>query len=112
MIEKTLHWAPRVLAVLYAAFLALFALDVFGMGLAMWRTTLALLIHLAPVYLVAGALAVAWRRRKAGGALFILLGLAYLVFTGGTFPMATYLVISGPPLVIGLLFIRDGLVQR
>ena len=30
--QKTILWTPRVLAILYAAFISVFALDVFGEG--------------------------------------------------------------------------------
>jgi len=36
-----LHWAPRVLGLLFPLFVALFALDVFGQGQGFWRTALA-----------------------------------------------------------------------
>ena len=112
MIEKALQWIPRTLAAFYGAFLALFAFDVFGTGAGLWRAVLGFLIHLFPVYLVAGALAVAWRWEKAGGTLFIFLALAYFVLTKGTMAPTTYILIAGPPLVIGLLFIWSGLIRR
>ena len=46
-------WTPRVLACLFAIFVSLFALEVFGVGYGFWETSLAYLIHLVPVYLTA-----------------------------------------------------------
>ena len=47
--KRWLCWTPRILCILFAAFLSLFALDVFGEGYSFWKTLLALLIHLVPV---------------------------------------------------------------
>ena len=51
-VKRVLFWTPRILCILFAIFLSLFALDVFGEGLGFWKTILALLIHLVPVYIV------------------------------------------------------------
>ena len=40
VIEQLLHWTPRILGILFAGFLGLFALDVFNEGHTFWRTIL------------------------------------------------------------------------
>src|SRR5512136_208534 len=40
--QQWLYWAPRVLCIVMAMFISLFALDVFGSGQGFWWTTLAL----------------------------------------------------------------------
>jgi hypothetical protein len=42
-VKRILLWTPRVLSLLFALFVSLFALDVFGQGYGFWQTTLALL---------------------------------------------------------------------
>ena len=104
-----LFWAPRVLCLLLAAFLSLFALDVFDEHIGFWNTALALGIHLVPTWLVLGILVIAWRREWVGAILFNLLALLYLAMTWGRFPWSTYVVISGPLCLVGILFLVNWL---
>jgi len=54
-LKKFLLWAPRLLAIAFALFLALFALDVFGEGYTGQRLLLALVMHLKwPAMVLAG----------------------------------------------------------
>jgi hypothetical protein len=64
-------------------------------------------VHLIPTYLVLIALAVAWRWQQVGAAIFIALGLLYIVMAWGRFHWSVYAVISGPLLLIGALFLLD-----
>jgi hypothetical protein len=65
-----LFWSPRVLSILFTAFVSVFALDVFGEGHGFWQTCLALLMHLVPSALLLAALLVAWRHQCVGAILF------------------------------------------
>jgi len=104
-LHRSLFWAPRVLALLFALFISLFALDVFGEGYGPWETILALLIHLLPTAMVLLALAIAWYWEGVGGILFIALGALYVALSWGQFDWMAYLLISGPLLLIGALFL-------
>jgi small-conductance mechanosensitive channel len=64
---QLLYWAPRALCIVIAVFISMFALDVFGGGKGFLETTLALLIHLIPTYVILILLAVSWRRVWIGG---------------------------------------------
>ncbi|MGQ0603506.1 MAG: DUF7670 domain-containing protein [Anaerolineales bacterium] len=57
--EKLLFWIPRILTILFAGFVSLFALDVFVEGYGFWETLLALLMHLIPTGLILLSLAIA-----------------------------------------------------
>ena len=103
--KLALFWTPRVLCILFAMLLSLFASDVFSEGFGFWRTILALLIHLVPVYIVVIALVIAWRWEWVGAILFIALALFYLVGSWGRFHWSAYLVISGPLVLLGVLFL-------
>jgi len=103
--KRVLFWAPRVLCILFAVFLSLFALDVFGEGYGFWETTLALLIHLVPTYIVVIALVIAWRWGWVGTILFTALALFYLVWSWGQLHWSAYLAISGPLVLVGVLFL-------
>lgn len=100
--ERLRVWSPRLLALAFAAFLALFALDVFAEGYGPWETVAALLMHLIPSLAVLAALAVAWRRERLGGALFLVLGAAYLLMSR---VQLSGLIIVAPAALIGVLFL-------
>jgi hypothetical protein len=111
-IERLLHWTPRILGLLFAAFLSVFALDVFGEGYTIWQTIVALTMHLIPTAIVLGTLAISWRWGWAGGLLFLALGAWYVLGTGGRFHWSAYFVIAGPLFLLGLLFEIDWLNAR
>ncbi len=90
---------------LLAGFLSVFALDVFSEDHGVWATIGALLIHLIPTFIVIIALIVVWRREWVGAILFIGLGLFYIVIFWGRFPLVTYVAISGPLFLVGVLFL-------
>jgi hypothetical protein len=104
-LQQLLFWTPRLLGILFVAFLSLFALDVFGEGYGFWRTQLALVMHLIPALIVLAAVVVAWRWEAVGGFLLIALGVFYLVRTLNHLDWC--LVISGPLFLTGGLFLID-----
>ncbi len=107
--QQLLYWAPRVLGILIAVFLSMFALDVFGEGKGFWGTTLALLMHLIPTFILIAVLVVSWRWEWMGGILFIVLGAVYVVWASGQVMRIRRgaLLIGGPPVVIGALFLLN-----
>jgi hypothetical protein len=109
--QRILFWAPRVLGILFALFVSLFALDVFGTGYGFWETTLALLIHLIPVFALLIALAIAWRWEWVGALVFLGFAVWYLVQAWGQFPLSVYLVMAGVPFVVGVLWLIDWLYK-
>ncbi len=104
-VKRVLFWTPRVMCILFALFLSLFAMDVFGEGYGFRETILALLIHLAPVYLVLIVLIIAWRWEWIGAILFNAFAVFYLVSAWGRFHWSAYLAISGPLVLVGVLFL-------
>lgn len=102
-----LFWTPRILTIVYAAFISLFALDVFGGGLGLWRTLLALILHLVPTFLIIIFLVLAWRWEWIGAVAYIALGILYIIVAIGRFPFVTYLIMSGPLFLIGILFLLN-----
>lgn len=111
-LKRLLFWAPRILCLLFAGFLSVFATDVFGEGYGFWKTVLALLIHLIPTWILLVMLAIAWRWEWAGGILLIGLGAFYLFEFWGRFRWPTYLVISGPLFLTGILFFLSWFGRR
>src|SRR5664279_5119068 len=76
--KRGLFWAPRVLSIVFIAFLSLFALDVFSENLGFWKTALALTMHLIPSLVLIGILILAWRWEWIGAALYAAAGLLYV----------------------------------
>jgi hypothetical protein len=104
-IKRIAFWMPRVLSLCFAAFISLFALDVFDAGYGFWETIVALLIHLIPTWIVLIALALAWRWEWIGAILFVALGGGYVIMAWGKFTWITYLLVAGPSFLIGALFL-------
>jgi hypothetical protein len=105
--KRILFWTPRILCLLFTAFISLFALDVFGEGHGFWRTLAALLIHLIPTWICLVILAVTWRWEWVGGLLFPALGAFYIFAFWGRFVWYTYALIAGPLFLLGVLFLLD-----
>jgi hypothetical protein len=103
--KRVLFWTPRVLGILFAIFVSVFALDVFSEGYGLWQTIRALLLHLVPTFIVVIALVIAWRWEWVGAFLFNALAVFYVVWAWGRFPLGAYLSISGPLVLVGVLFL-------
>ena len=110
--KHILFWLSRILCILFAIFLSLFAFDIFNEGYGVRETVLALLIHLIPVFIVVAVLVLAWRRVSNGTLLFPVLALAYPVLSQGRQDWSAYLVISGPLVLQGVLFILNGIYRE
>jgi lysylphosphatidylglycerol synthetase-like protein (DUF2156 family) len=107
--RRILVWTPRALVILFAGFLSLFALDVFGEGYGFWGTFLALTMHLVPTAIVLAVLALAWHWEWIGAAGFGSAGLLYAA-TAWRHP-SWVLTISGPLFLIAALFLVSWLTR-
>jgi hypothetical protein len=103
--KAVLFWTPRIICLLFAGFISLFALDVFGEHQGFWNTTLALLMHLIPTGILLLILAVSWRWEWVGGFLFPALGAFYIVAFWGRFHWSVYVIMSGSLFILGALFL-------
>ena len=103
--KKFIFWTPRILSILFALFISLFALDVFDAGYSFWQTLLALFIHLIPTFVILIVLAFSWHREWIGGIFFIAFGIYYIVAAWGKFVLSVYFLISGPLFLVGILFL-------
>lgn len=102
--NPVLFWTPRILVMVFTVFISLFALDVFEENKTFWETTLALLMHLIPSAIIIVSLVVAWRWELFGAVFYFALGIFYIIWAWGKFPLSAYLAISGPLFIVGLLF--------
>ncbi len=111
------YWAPRGLCILSILFISLFALDAFSPGVPLLTQISAFLIHLIPSLILTFILALSWKRERAGGIIFILIGiitspLIYLHnreqnhFTVQQ-SLNAVLLLTIPFLITGLLFLES-----
>ena len=110
--QRFLFWTPRVLCLLFAGLISLFALDVFDHPHGFWNTTLALLVHLIPTGLLLLILALSWRWDWIGGVLFPALGAFYLIAFWGRFHWSAYVILSGSLFLLGGLFLLSWRQRR
>jgi hypothetical protein len=108
-VPRWLFWTPRVLGLLFAGFVSLFALDVFAGPEGAARKLAAFAVHLVPTAMVVAALLVAWRWEGIGALLFLGLGVYYLATSWGHLGWDACLAIGGPLLVTGALFLLSWL---
>jgi hypothetical protein len=112
-INKFIYWTPRILAIIFVAFLGLMSLDVFGNGLSFWETAIALFMHNVPALILLTLLIISWKHESVGAVTFILAGLLYtglLLWTMASNGFQWYylvwaLQISGVAFLVGILFL-------
>jgi len=111
IVKKTIYWLPRVLSIFFILFLSLFSFDIFSEYRG-WEAILPLLIHLLPPLILIAVTMIAWKYDLTGAAVFIFLA-AYYVWTAGLDrPWSWYASISGPAMLVGLLFLAGWLQKR
>ncbi len=100
-----LIWMARLLTLVFAVFISIFALDVFEEKLGFLQTVLALLLHLVPTFFILLVLWLSWNRGWIGSIVFSILGILYIWWAWGRFELITYLLISGPLFLVSILFL-------
>ncbi len=108
--KRWLYWTPRVLCILFIAFVSIFALDVFGEAHGFWQTLAALAMHLVPSFVMAAALIAAWRWEWIGAAMFTLFGVFFLYIVRGPLSVKSTFVV--PCLVTAGLFLLNWRTRR
>ena len=101
---RVLLWSPRILGILVSVFIGMFALDAFSQGQSFFEALPDFLVHLIPAFVLLALVGASWRWEWIGGVAFIGLAVAYAV-TMARGHIDWMLVISGPLLVVGALFL-------
>jgi hypothetical protein len=96
-------WIARTFAIGVSLFLAVFALDAWNPDKRLTERLADVAIHLIPSALVIAIVVAAWHRPWIGGVGFLALAVAYAVSVN--FRPDWILVISGPLLTVGLLYL-------
>jgi hypothetical protein len=110
--RRTMFWAPRVLGILFALFISVFALDVFNEHYRPAQLAVALAMHLIPTALAVVALVIAWRWEWVGAVLFFGLAVLYWLTMHTRAHWDWYLAIAGPLVLVGLLFLFGWIHRR
>lgn len=109
--ERFLYWISRILAVLFIAFLCLFSFDGFT-EFTGWESVLGIIIHLAvPIVVLIGTL-LAWKRDLVGTIIFLGFAIYYVGMVGLDRHWSWHLAISGPALLISILFFVHWILYR
>lgn len=103
MPNKILYWTPRILALLFVAFLCLFSLDSFTEATG-WTAIKLLFVHLLIPAIVLVATIIAWKKALWGSIIFSVLAVYYVWLVGLDRHWSWYLTISGPALLTAFLF--------
>jgi hypothetical protein len=101
---RLLLWSPRILGILVSLFIGLFALDAFSQGKPLFEAISDFVIHLIPAFILVVLVGASWRREWIGGLAFIGLAVLYAT-TMARGHLEWMLVISGPLMVVGMLFL-------
>ena len=103
--QNFLTWFPRILALIFAGFISIFALDALDAHHTLLQQLGHVLIHLIPTAAVLAALWLAWYRRIIGGLVFMMLGMAFTIHFGTWRETGLFLMFSMPLFVTGVAFI-------
>jgi hypothetical protein len=111
---RLLRWTPRILAILFIAFLSLFSLDVFGAGYSPWETVVAFAMHNIPSLVLLVFVILAWRWQWVGSIGFLVLLAWYWNMNGWKVAgdWIGLLAFGFIPALIALLYLADSLAQR
>jgi hypothetical protein len=96
-------WGARIVGIGMGVFLSVFALDAVEAGKPLAQTVTDVMVHLLPSLGILAIVALSWRRHWIAGLAFVFLAAAYAVMV--RFRLDWVLVISGPLLTAGLLFL-------
>ena len=111
-LKRILFWTPRLLGILFVAFLSLFALDIFDMQLGFWGTLVGLFMHLIPSLVLVVALILAWRWEWVGTLLFFSFTAWFIAISLGHAGWIAYLLMAGPPFLVGVLFFLGWIYRK
>ena len=108
---RVLYWLPRILSLLFVAFLSMFALDVFG-AYKGWELAIALFMHLIPSLVLLIATAIAWKYDLVGTVAFFGFAVWYVWWAGFDQPWSWYLLIALPVAIIGSMYLSHWFESR
>lgn len=107
-LAKTVHWAPRLAAILIIFFTSLFSLDVFEMDAPPLELLGGFLMHNIPSIVMILLLVFAWKRPVVGFVSFLIAAAAFVIFFVRSLDaLPSLLLFVAPILLIAFLFYAD-----
>jgi hypothetical protein len=91
--------------------MSMFALDVF-VEYSFPEVFVALFMHLIPSFVLTGLLCLAWKKELYGGIAFIVLSLVFTIFFNTYREIISFLLISLPVLIVGILFLVNWHLEK
>jgi hypothetical protein len=98
MLKKLMLTVAKSLSIIIVLWWTFYILASHGFSL------ISLLESIIPLVLL-GTTIIAWNLKKIGGVIFVLLGVGYIIFAWGVLSLTAYLLIAGPLILAGILFI-------
>lgn len=99
-----ISWGTRIITIVFAAFISIFALDVFDEGYDLGKTVLALLIHLLPSFTILLILFFSWKKEWIGGIAFLSAGIWYAIAAWGKIDWSGFAIIDAPLFILAILY--------
>jgi hypothetical protein len=109
---KFILWAPRIFALLIAAFVVLMAFDNFKTVSAADQQVKGFFIALIPAILLVAGVVIALRYKLVAGIAVLLVGIAMSLLLKSSVKSLPFLVLSTPVIVTGILFILSYFYER
>ncbi len=103
---------PRIAGIGLIIFVSLFALDVFDTHVTLWAQVGGFIIHLAPSFVLALVLLLAWKFELIGAIAYMVIAFLYYILTGGREHWSAYVTISGSLFLVGILFLMDWIIYK
>ncbi len=105
-------WIPRILSILVAIFLSIFAFDVFVENYSFTEKLVGYFFHMIPTLIVVVCLIVSWRFYLIGGVLYICAGIISVLIFNTYKEFVQFFIVSFPVFLIGCLFIVSFFIRR
>ncbi|PKO12112.1 MAG: hypothetical protein CVU39_25905 [Chloroflexi bacterium HGW-Chloroflexi-10] len=110
--SSLLTWVPRIIMLISIALFILLSVDVFDSSASFWKVLGGFLVHNIPTFFMAAALFIAWHKPLPGGTASLMLAFGFLIFFRHYQYPGIALIIEGPLLISGIIFILTGINQR
>ena len=113
-----LHWAPRILSILFCLFIMMFSFDVFEWNVSFIDILIGFIMHNLPVFAMGIVIFFAWQNNWVGGIGFLVISLFFFIMVNsnmnngsGVMSPAVF-IISLPALIISILYFVDEYIKR
>ncbi|MCD4752966.1 MAG: hypothetical protein K8R40_07840 [Anaerolineaceae bacterium] len=103
--KTILYWCPRVLSILFTAFISILALDVFSEGYSFGELLIAPFMHLVPTFVIILFIIIAWKREWIGAIFFLGLAIFYIIVFRSELDWVILLIIPLPLLLCSILYL-------